>query len=297
MALAISTSQHLRPSAIELLATLQQQIDASERGLQRFLPKNRKKKRSATTLKGLLSGDQKSHSFDSMRMLVAIGLLHWSDVLGNSASRSSAIPNVADSLAFSACALWPLVLIRHFPKNWEDDLIEFSSPQVAQLLLDARLALRKHNEHTVFPLFASELTKQIYSRGIYNIFEDLNDAERGAHAFASVLRLSSNKKIPKRLSTKDFFLWIGSAAVTGAIGNLFYDELKQVWSNIDITHAVSGEVSSGSGGSCDNAASLKHDPVAAGHAVSALAPAHSHSAQSTTADDLANGLSSLFDQD
>jgi len=147
---------------------------------------------------------------------------------------------------------------------------------------------KRNNNKLNVDIFARELAKERYRRGIVNILEDLNDVERGAYSFTSVFMVISDEKVPKNMSTKDFFIWVGSAAGAGVIGNNCYSALNSLW---DRVYSQDSKDISSNHQSSNDIFQQNNNDIKLSHGASTH---HSHNNNSSAVNALEDWLSNIF---
>lgn len=177
--------------------------------------------RNIAFLEGLAtSGD----ALGVVRLKVAQGLSRLRDVLNLNDAQVSSM-QVIQTVAAEMC--WPLVVARDLPDGWYRVLTRIASSELATLVSTIRaVRLNRDPERVKMELTAS-LANPKYAPGVWNLLQDMQDAQGGWPALSSVLTMRDAHPPRRPSDLRTLLIVVATSMVTvgtkaafeGIIGN------------------------------------------------------------------------------
>jgi hypothetical protein len=161
---------------------------------------------------GVLPGSGK----DCLRGLLAIGVVDFGRTIREPPPTASLPRTVVLDLATEA--LWPVVIAPVLPTNWHRDLAELTSPELARVVFQARVA-GATDVLVDRRMFQAKLAKGPVARGVMRLLHDLNDPAAGGPHLAAVVDALSTTSVPLARSPRHMLRWLVAGGGAGIAGN------------------------------------------------------------------------------
>jgi hypothetical protein len=151
---------------------------------------------------------------DTLRRFLAIGTVQYVTMLGRVPDDMRPDQVVGDVLAF---ALWEVVRADNLPEGWEVELARVSSPRMAHLVAEARLAGAGDNPGNL-QAFSQLLGGRTTVDGAFNLLSDLGDSRAGGAALTALALAARLPEPVRQRKGKTAIIWLFAALGSGAAG-------------------------------------------------------------------------------
>lgn len=200
------------------------------------------------TLAGSLG---KSHTDDTLRRLLALGVVQYVKRIGYVPVDAKADDGILDIAAF---ALWTVAQAPDLPTDWEDTLARLTSPRMTAFVADLREAGATRDQRN-FAVLHRALGKNSVAQGVRNLLEDLSDQRRGGAVLTSLALAAGLPEPDPRHRLKSAAIWLFTGVAGGAIGaegghvaDSVNQAVDEIWDRMIHGHETHGPSSPGSHG-------------------------------------------------
>lgn len=200
------------------------------------------------TLAGSLG---KSHADDTLRRLLALGVVQYVKRIGHVPVDAKADDGILDVAAF---ALWTVAQAPDLPTDWEDTLARLTSPRMAAFVADLREVCATRDQRN-FAVLHRALGKNSVAQGVRNLLEDLSDQRRGGAVLTSLALAAGLPEPDPRHRLKSAAIWLFMGVAGGAIGaegghvaDSVNHAVDEIWDRMFRGHETHGPSSPGSHG-------------------------------------------------